>query len=111
MVGEPVFHPPPIGQHLLTSVNAVINAAYTSWLARSVTVLLGAYEFVSVNFVPRALARYLTCVCQANLPYCLLIRSALTFCVLGVLANQSQATPDETTIPAQILDAIDQNTP
>ena len=58
MVGEPVFHPPPIEPHLLTIVNSVINAAYTSWLARSVTVLLSAYEFVSVNFVPLALARY-----------------------------------------------------
>jgi hypothetical protein len=28
MVGEPVFHPPPIEPHLLTIVNSVINAAY-----------------------------------------------------------------------------------
>ena len=31
--------------------------------------------------------------------------------MLGGLANQSQASPDDTTITAQILDAIDQNTP
>jgi hypothetical protein len=95
----------------LTIVNLVINAAYTS--SREERHYAAQFLRVCICLLcatrPRPVFE-MRLLSHSTILF-LLIRSALTFCTLEVLANQSQASPDDRTITAQILDAIDQNTP